>query len=215
MTKISVSILSADFSNLASEIKKINKSGADMIHFDIMDGYFVPNLTFGPMIIKTLRPLTKLFFDTHLMVERPMSIIDDCIKAGSQLITIHAEADTHIKKTLEYIKSKKIKTGLSINPGTSINKIKPYINLVDLILIMTVQPGFSAQKFKPEVLQKIHKTRELIDKSGKKILLEVDGGINNKTAPEGIKAGADILVSASYIFNSKDYKKAVENLKNK
>lgn len=213
MIKISASILSADFSRLGEEIKKLNKSSVDMIHFDIMDGYFVPNLTFGSVVIKALRPLTKLFFDTHLMVRWPDKIVDDCIKSGSQLITIHAESDVNIKKILTHIKSKKVLAGISINPGTDIEKIKPYLKFLDLILIMTVHPGFSGQKFKKEVLKKISRAKELANKVNKNIKIQVDGGINDLTGPEAIKAGADILVSASYIFGSKNYKKAVAALK--
>lgn len=213
MVKISASILSADFSRLGEEIKKLNKSSVDMIHFDIMDGYFVPNLTFGPVVIKALRPLTKLFFDTHLMVRWPDKIVDDCIKSGSQLITIHAESDTNLKKILAHIKSKNVLAGISINPDTDIEKIKPYLKLVNLILIMSVHPGFSGQKFKEEVLEKITAAKKLAQKINKNIKIEVDGGINDLTGPKAIKAGADILVSASYIFGSKNYKKAVMKLK--
>lgn len=211
--KISPSILSADFSNLESEIKSITKSGADYIHIDVMDGSFVPNITIGSDVIKSLRKHSNLPFDVHLMINNPDNHIENFAKAGADIITIHAEAVNHLDRTLGHIKSLGKKAGVSIVPSTHENVLDYVMDKVDLILVMTVNPGFGGQKFITSQLKKISAIREKIKLSKRIIDLEVDGGINNETAAEVIKAGADVLVSGSYIFGTADYEKAIKKLR--
>lgn len=212
MVKICPSLLSADFSNILKEIKKIEKTGVSMIHFDIMDGHFVPNLTFGPIFVKSLRKHTKLVFDVHLMVTDPYNYIEPFKKAGADILTFQIEANKNPKKIIKKIKNCEMKAGISLNPETPIDCIGNILKELDLVLIMTVHPGFAGQKFVHSTLNKIKKTRELINKTGKKINLEVDGGINPKTASLAVRAGADILVAGSSIFGSKNYKKNIKLL---
>jgi len=197
--QISPSLLSADFSRLGEEIKAVEPY-ADMIHLDVMDGHFVPNITIGPVVIEKLRPWTALPFDVHLMITPVDPFINDFAKAGANILTVHPEATPDIHRTLQAIKDAGCKAGVAINPGTSLDLIKPLIPLVDLILVMTVNPGFGGQSFIESQLSKIFDVRLLIDKSGRKILLEVDGGISPSTAPRVIEAGADILVAGNAIF---------------
>lgn len=209
--KVAPSILSADFSCLDREIKKIELAGADMIHIDVMDGHFVPNITIGPAVVKYIRKVTRLPLDVHLMIERPEKFIDDFVNAGSDMITVHIETINPKRYTLyaKRLKSKGVKLGISLNPSTPLSKIEPLLDIVDFVLIMSVNPGFSGQKFIPAVLPKIRKLRSIF--SGD---ISVDGGVNDKVAGKLINAGANILASGSYIFDAKDTKLAIERIRN-
>tara|TARA_B100001996_G_scaffold154143_1_gene117278 strand:+ start:628 stop:1287 length:660 start_codon:yes stop_codon:yes gene_type:complete len=213
--QISPSILSADFSQLGNEIKKLEDGGADMIHVDVMDGHFVPNLTIGPPVIKTLRNYTKLPFDVHLMIRPVHKYIKNYAEAGADIITIHPEATDNIKNSIDEIKKFKKKVGISLNPETKIEVIKKILTEIDLVLIMSVHPGFGGQKFIPEVLNKIKKIRDIKIKENLKFDIEVDGGIDFNNSKSVIEAGANILVSGTTIFknNNGDIKKNIETLK--
>ena len=211
--KISPSILSADFSRLGEEIQNIEKAGADYIHLDVMDGSFVPNITIGNEVVKNLRKKTALPFDVHLMINNPDNHIKAFADAGSDIITIHAEASIHLDRSLDLIKSFGKKVGVSIVPSTHEDVLDYVLEKLDLILVMTVNPGFGGQKFLSSQLRKIENLRKKIDKLGKKIELEVDGGINEETSKIVTSAGADVLVSGSYIFGSRDYESAIKKLR--
>jgi ribulose-phosphate 3-epimerase len=213
MIKIAPSILSADFSKLGEEIHKIEKAGADYIHIDVMDGSFVPNITIGNEVIKSLRSKTQLPFDVHLMINNPDAHIKAFAESGADIITIHAEASIHLDRSLALIKSFNKKVGVSLVPSTHENSLDYILEKLDLILIMTVNPGFGGQKFLSSQLKKIENIRKKIEKSGKKIELEVDGGINDQTSKIAIEAGADVLVSGSYIFGSGNYQQAIFDLR--
>ncbi len=213
MIKIAPSILSADFAKLGEEIQNIEKAGADYIHIDVMDGSFVPNITIGNEVVKSLRQKTQLPFDVHLMINNPDNHIKAFAEAGSDLITIHAEASIHLDRSLALIKSFNKKVGVSLVPSTHEDCLDYILEKLDLILIMTVNPGFGGQKFLTSQLKKIENIRKKIEKSGKKIELEVDGGINDQTAKIAVEAGADVLVSGSYIFGSGNYQQAIQTLK--
>ena len=213
MIKIAPSILSADFAKLGEEIQNIEKAGADYIHIDVMDGSFVPNITIGNEVVKSLRQKTQLPFDVHLMINNPDNHIKAFAEAGADIITIHAEASIHLDRSLALIKSFNKKVGVSLVPSTHEDCLDYILEKLDLILVMTVNPGFGGQKFLASQLKKIENIRKKIEKSGKKIELEVDGGINDQTARIAVEAGADVLVSGSYIFGSGNYQQAIQNLK--
>lgn len=213
MVMVAPSILSADFSKLGEEIKAVEHAGADWIHVDVMDGHFVPNITIGPVVVSKIRKISNIFFDVHLMIENPSQYVEQFVKAGADLITVHAEACNNLESTIEKIKKQGCKVGVSINPETPVDIIKNILKKVDLVLVMSVHPGFGGQGFIEDVLPKIKKARNLIDKTSKKILLEVDGGINNKNAKAVKENGADVLVAGNFIFTSRDYKEAIQSLK--
>jgi len=211
--KISPSILSADFSILGDEIKNLEKAGADLIHVDVMDGHFVPNITMGPPIIKAIRKCTKLPFDVHLMISPVEKYIKAFADAGSDIITIHPEATDNLKRAVGTIKSLGKKAGVSLNPKTPISALMDVINDIDLILIMSVNPGFAGQSFMSEVLPKVSELRKMINDKKLKIDIEIDGGINFETAPLAVKAGANILVSGTTIFSG-SLKDNIQKLRN-
>ncbi|MDT9023878.1 ribulose-phosphate 3-epimerase [Rossellomorea yichunensis] len=211
--KIAPSILSANFAELGNEIKDVEKGGADYIHVDVMDGHFVPNITLGPMIVKAIRPLTSLPLDVHLMIENPSQYIEAFADAGADYITVHVEADPHLHRTIQMIKSKGVKAGVVLNPGTSAESIKPILQDVDMVLLMTVNPGFGGQSFIPSVVPKIKQIREWANEINPTLEIEVDGGINPETAAICAEAGADVFVAGSAIYNRSDRGAAIEELK--
>lgn len=210
---IAPSILAADLLHLQNEVQAVVQAGADWLHVDVMDGRFVPNITFGPRIIECLRQVSSLPIDVHLMITPAQPHLEAFVKAGANIVTVHPESDIHLHRSLMEIRALGAKAGVALNPHTPLAMIESILPAIDLILIMTVNPGFGGQQFIPSILEKIRQTRQLIQQAPQKILLEVDGGINSQTAPEVISAGADVLVAGTAIFQTNDYAEAIAKLK--
>ena len=211
--QIAPSILSADFSRLGEEIKAVEKAGADLIHVDVMDGHYVPNITIGPGVVSSLRKTTSLPFDVHLMIEDPDRYIDAFVDAGSNIITVHAEAVTHLHRTVQYIKAKWVRAGVSLNPSTPLSCVEEILPDIDLLLIMTVNPGFGGQKFISSMLPKIRKARELAQARGLEMAIEVDGGVTAENIGTLANAGADIFVAGAAVFGSPSYSDTISKMK--
>ncbi|HLB05691.1 MAG TPA: ribulose-phosphate 3-epimerase [Thermodesulfobacteriota bacterium] len=211
--KIAPSILSADFSRLGEEVRAVENAGADYIHIDVMDGHFVPNITIGPPVVAAIRKVTKLPLDVHLMIETPDKYIADFAKAGSDIITVHAEACVHLHRTVGFIKEQGVRAGVSLNPSTPLSLLDHILGDVDLVLLMTVNPGFGGQKFIKTMLPKIAEMRSILDNRGLNVELMVDGGVTLENIAEISKAGADAFVAGSAVFGSQDYKKTIEDMK--
>ncbi|EPS46790.1 ribulose-phosphate 3-epimerase [Clostridium botulinum] len=213
MVKIAPSILSADFSKLGEDIKNLDKYGADVIHIDVMDGRFVPNISFGIPIIKSIRNLTDKPFDVHLMIEEPSKYIEDFVKAGADIISVHYEGDKHIDRTINYIKSLGIKAAVALNPGTSVSCIKDLISSLDMVLIMSVNPGFGGQKYIQYASEKIKEVKVLSEKYNKDLIIEVDGGVTKDNIKEIADCGADLLVAGSAVFKNGEIEKNIKVLR--
>jgi len=211
--RIAPSILSADFARLADEVAKVEAAGADFLHIDVMDGHFVPNLTVGPPIVEALRKVTKLTLDVHLMMTNPDAFIPEFVEAGADYVTVHVEACPHLHRTVQSIKERGIKAGVTLNPATSLTTVEEILPVADLLLIMSVNPGFGGQHFIPAVLGKIARAHRLIQSTGSQALLEVDGGVKVDNAGAVIAAGADVLVAGSAIFSSSDYRATIEAMR--
>jgi ribulose-phosphate 3-epimerase len=215
MIKISPSILTADLSNIEKQIRFLEEGGSDFIHLDVMDGHFVPNITFGPMMVKTIKRLTKIPLDVHLMISNPDKYIEKFIEAGADYLTIHQEATIHLDRSINFIKNLGVKAGVSLNPSTPVDLLDDVLNIVDMVLIMSVNPGFGGQKFIENSLQKISRLKEKIDKIKPDILIEVDGGININNVNAIVNHGANVLVIGNSIFESGNVPEAVKLFKNK
>jgi len=214
MAIIAPSILSANFAALAEDIVDVDRSGADWIHIDVMDGHFVPNLTFGPLVVGAVRSYTKLPFDVHLMIERPEAYIPDFVAAGADRITVHAEACTHLHRVVHMVKEAGLPAGVALNPATPLSAIEHVLGDIDLVLIMTVNPGFGGQRFIPGSLPKLRQLRAMLEANGRKdIHVQVDGGINAETSPLVREAGADVIVAGNAVFTEKDRAAAIAALR--
>ena len=207
--KISPSILSADFGRLEEEVKAVEKAGADYLHFDVMDGHFVPNITIGPLVVERLRSITSIPLDVHLMIQNPDDFLPAFIAAGAHILTVHVEAAVHLHRTLTEIRKRGARAGIALNPATPFCSIEPALEFADLVLVMTVNPGFSGQEFIPAVLPKIEQLRQRIDQEGWALELEVDGGIKTDNISRVVRAGANVFVSGSGVFKSADYGKTI------
>lgn len=213
MVKISPSVLACDFSRMGEELRKIEEGGAEWVHLDVMDGAFVPNISFGFPVIESIRKISKLFFDVHLMIDEPIRYVEGFAKAGADMITVHLEACKNVTETLQKIRALGVKVGLSIKPGTPKEALYPYLYLCDMILIMSVEPGYGGQKLIPETMVKLRELKDELDRRGLDILLEVDGGVNADTAATVRDAGADVLVAGSAVFGKPDYRAAIDGLR--
>lgn len=213
MYMISPSILSSDFSRLGEDAKKMCDAGADMLHIDVMDGHFVPNISFGSAVTKSIRHITDKIFDVHLMISEPLKYIDDFVSAGADIITFHLESDSDAIKTIEKIKNCGKKVGISIKPKTPASAVLPYLPLVDMVLVMTVEPGFGGQSFMEDMMPKIREIKSQIDSKNLDIILQVDGGISDKTIGIAAKNGANCFVAGSYLFKKDDYSEGIKTLK--
>ncbi len=211
--KIAPSILSADFSELAKEVRRVEGGGADLLHIDVMDGRFVPNITIGPLVVKSIRDKTKLPFDVHLMILNPDDQIEEFAKAGSDIIGVSAEACVHLHRTIQNIKELGKKVSVALNPSTPLCTIEYVLEDIDQVLLMTVNPGFPGQSFIPNVLPKIRECRKMVEERGLKLDIEVDGGITEKTAPLAVKAGANVLVAGTAVYGKQDIREAIQALR--
>jgi len=213
MVKIAPSILSADFTRLGEEVKSVEQAGADYIHIDVMDGHFVPNITIGPMVVEAVRRVTELPLDVHLMISNPDYFIDDFVRAGADIITIHTEAVKHLHRSMQHIRNAGARPGVSLNPATPLQVIEYILEDLDMVVIMSVNPGFGGQKFISEVIPKIERLKEMIDKRGLNIEIEVDGGITPDNISLVSSAGANVFVAGSAVFGSKDYARTIRKMK--
>jgi len=213
MIKIAPSILSADFAKLGEEIEMLDRSVCDIIHFDVMDGHFVPNITIGPMIVDSVRKRSNKIFDVHLMMTDPLSLVDQYIDAGADIITIHPESIFHLHRAIQYLKTKKVCVGVALNPSTSIDVLKYVLEDINMVLLMTVNPGFGGQRFIPSMIEKIRDMKSKIVERGLNVDIEVDGGINLDNVSEIVKAGANILVAGSFVFSSPNPSDTISSIK--
>lgn len=213
MVRIAPSLLSADFSKLGEEVKAAQEAGADLMHVDVMDGSFVPNITIGPLVVKAIKRISKIPLDVHLMIEDPDRYIDAFVDSGADLVTVHYEACTHLHRTVQKIKECNVKAGVSLNPASHLSNIELVLPYLDMVLIMSVNPGFGGQEFIPETLSKIKGLRGMIDSQKKNVDIEVDGGVNTENVSDVVRAGADIVVMGNAFFNAGDYAEVVNKVR--